>query len=728
MKASSVKNFFQPRARLLLQLGDKLIKNENVALLELIKNSFDADAKKVTVKLEKITDKKNGRIDIVDDGEGMDINIIENAWLEPGSDFKAKLLEKKIRSKKYNRLPIGEKGIGRFGVHKLGNKIELISRMDGGDEVVVKIDWNKFSEEKYLKDAKFEVYIRTPEYFLRSRTGTRIIITDLRTDWDKRMVRDFYKSVFTLNSPFKKSGNFKVELKTDNESLIEGLPKWEDIKEFALWHFKCKLQGSTIKDFTYEFTPWDTLNEIDYRKITQTDDFIQDNETFEKIDPDNPKKRNIINLSQNYGSNESPKTIGEIGFEGYIFDRDRQTLELGKQAGISLLKQYLDDQGGIRVYRDNIRINEYGEKGNDWLNLDSRRVNVPAKRISNNLILAIIDLNIEDSTALIEKTNREGFIENEAFYDFCGAILYTINLIETLRKNDKDLLRNKYNPTEQEEPVLHNLSKLHQLIETRIKDIPLKNEINQHLKKIEDDYNFINETLLTSAGAGLTLAVGIHEVQKVIAELVLVVQMEKIPKKITGLIEHLDNLIEGYSDLLRQADSKEENVIQFLNGATFNVEYRMNAHNITLIKAYKEYGGNNLIECSRRLLMGAVMNVIDNSIYWLDTKRKRLLKNSESFEKKIFINVFHNEPGYLDILIADNGSGFTIPKYQLTKPFITSKNDGIGLGLHIVSEVMKVQDGFVKFPEQGEYELPDEFKNGAITILKLKLTNNDTSK
>ena len=80
MKFLSEKNFFQPRARLLLQLGDKLIKNENIALLELIKNSYDADSKKVTVKLEKVTAKEKGIIDITDDGCGMDMQIIADAF------------------------------------------------------------------------------------------------------------------------------------------------------------------------------------------------------------------------------------------------------------------------------------------------------------------------------------------------------------------------------------------------------------------------------------------------------------------------------------------------------------------------------------------------------------------------------------------------------------------------------------------------------------------------
>jgi hypothetical protein len=288
MKFISQKNYFQPRARLLLQLGDKLIKNENIALLELIKNSYDADAKKVTVKLEKITDKKFGKIEIIDDGEGMDMHIIENVWLEPGSDYKADLFARKIRTKKYKRLPIGEKGIGRFGVHKLGNIIELISRQEEKNEVVVKINWNTFSNNKYLKDAKFEVSERTPEYFLRSRKGTRIIISDLKTDWDRRMIRELYKSVFSLNSPFQKKGNFKVDISTDNPEYIEDLPKFDTIKKFALWHFKCKLLGSQINEFSFEFTPWDNLLEVSSRTVTDKDKIINDNSFLTRKSSENP--------------------------------------------------------------------------------------------------------------------------------------------------------------------------------------------------------------------------------------------------------------------------------------------------------------------------------------------------------------------------------------------------------------------------------------------------------
>lgn len=106
---------FKPRARLLLQLGDQLIKNESIALVELVKNSYDADANIVNIYMENVDDPKNGVIIIEDDGYGMSADTVENVWLEPGSDFKSEKIKRLEVSPEYKRLPIGEKGIGRFG-------------------------------------------------------------------------------------------------------------------------------------------------------------------------------------------------------------------------------------------------------------------------------------------------------------------------------------------------------------------------------------------------------------------------------------------------------------------------------------------------------------------------------------------------------------------------------------------------------------------------------------
>jgi hypothetical protein len=108
--------------------------------------------------------------------------------------------------------------------------------------------------------------------------------------------------------------------------------------------------------------------------------------------------------------------IGKVEFEFWLFDRDPAVLKTVTD-DMKGLKDYLDENGGIRIYRDGIRVYDFGEPGNDWLNLDLRRVNTPTARTSNNQILGAIRLDARTSADLREKSNREGFIENKAYED-----------------------------------------------------------------------------------------------------------------------------------------------------------------------------------------------------------------------------------------------------------------------------------------------------------------------
>ena len=120
---------FRPRARMLLLLGDQLIRDAGLAVFELVKNSYDADASRCTVTMHDLTEPEKARIVIQDTGTGMDIDTVKNVWLEPGTENRATQRRRGGRSKKYRRLPLGEKGVGRFAAHKLGREIELITRV-----------------------------------------------------------------------------------------------------------------------------------------------------------------------------------------------------------------------------------------------------------------------------------------------------------------------------------------------------------------------------------------------------------------------------------------------------------------------------------------------------------------------------------------------------------------------------------------------------------------------
>ena len=138
--------------RVIAHLGEDLIKDESIALLELVKNSYDAGAFVCNVDFVFDVWGKLVKIHVDDNGKGMDLSTIENVWLVIGTDNKKKLLEEEIEG----RMPLGEKGIGRLGVHKLGRRINLYSQMANEEEVYVDIDWRKLAESKEIDDFKVD--------------------------------------------------------------------------------------------------------------------------------------------------------------------------------------------------------------------------------------------------------------------------------------------------------------------------------------------------------------------------------------------------------------------------------------------------------------------------------------------------------------------------------------------------------------------------------------------
>jgi len=690
------KLIFKPRSRILLQLGDQLIRNESIALLELIKNSYDADASVAKIIIKNVGNSEEGEVIIEDDGCGMTPKIIKNVWMEPGSDYKEQIIKQLKRTPKFGRLPLGEKGIGRFAIHKLGNIIELITRAEGHPEVYLKIDWSIFEKSGYLDEFSVEIIERDPILY-KNTTGTRIIVKKLKKLWSRGMVRDVYRSVNSFCSPFDSPDSFRVTFDIDKKEWLKGLLSLDEIKESALFKFYCEIDGEYINKFRYEFTPWKTMTKLSGRVIDENDENLKN--LLRMVD----KKGKTINLNK--------YRIGTIKFEGLIFDRDSRILKLGVQDKKGL-HEYLNQNGGVRVYRDGVRVYDYGESGNDWLNLDIRRVNIPTKRISNNIIISSISLNREESTDLKEKTNREGFIENDAYKRMKQTLLYALSLAEEFRYEDKDKIRITYGLKSKKEPVVSGITELKKIIETRVKEKNLKKEITLYIDRIETDYENMKEILLRSAGAGLSLSIVIHEIEKMIDELKRAVEHEKVSDRIIKLVQHLSRLIEGYTLIIRKSETKMWDLKKLIDQAIFNMEYRLKVHEIDVIKDYEKKSEKFRVNCARNLAINSIMNILDNSIWWLEYAKRK--------DKNIFITISEYIPGYISIIIADNGQGFALPVEDVIKPFISAKPDGMGLGLHIVSEIMKAHGGNLLFPDFDEVEIPDEFKKGAIVVMAFK--------
>lgn len=693
---------FKSRARLMPQIGDQLIKNESIALLELVKNAYDADAPNVWVEMWDVDKPKAGKIVVRDNGDGMDLFTIENSWMEIGTDNKKNLLEEYIASNKKSalgRLPMGEKGIGRFGVHKLGNKITLVTRMQGKKEVVVKIDWTIFEKFDYLEQVPITVIEREPEYFVGDQKGTYIEITDLKNVWTRGKLRDVYRSVMSLQSPFESIQSFKVDFDTNHGDWLEGLLTIDKIKDHALFFADVVIEGDEIVELKYEFKPWKVLSKLEEKQISRT--HIQ---MCREERENNKKELKSIDLSE--------LNIGRVRMKLMIFDLDNTILSYGVSDKKGL-KEYLKNNGGIAVYRDNIRIYEYGDSGNDWLQLESKRINAPGTTLSSKITIGAIYLDRQDSSGLIEKTNREGFVENEAFEEFRYAIINAIEKIQTLRNIDKDLLKKYYGPSGKAEPVLSSIEDLRVVVDKNIDDIKLRNLIHKSLRNIEIDYKNITDVYIRSASAGLSLSVVIHEIEKIIAELRAAIMSENSAEHVKNLVYDLSRVTDGYASVIKSKKQSLVNVSELIDDALFNVKYRLKVHEIDVDIPYQEKKIKDKIKCASNLVIGTIMNLVDNSIYWLTY--------SHVEDKKMYFDISMDYEGFITIIVADNGYGFTLPTDQIVKPFVTDRVGGMGLGLHLADEIMKSSGGRLMFPDKGDVYLPEEFKRGAVVGLSFPM-------
>jgi len=659
-----------------------------LAVFELVKNAYDADATSCTVTAHDIETPRITRIVVEDDGSGMTVDTVRNVWLEPGTEFRKAQRDEGKRSDKFKRLPLGEKGVGRFAAHKLGDVISMVTRSEGHDEVEVHIDWRRFSKDLYLDQVPVEVRTRKPIVFTELKTGTRIEISKVRQGeaWTRGRLRELHRSITSICSPFGGPASFQASLRVEPpNNWLDNLLDVSSVLEQSLFRASGVISGTELK-YKYEFVPLPGMvGKIERRDAAKTIPLPGAAGNEKKIDL-------------------TPYSIGEVRFELRVFDRDPLVLELTSDK--TALKKYLDVNGGLRVYRDGVRIFDFGEPGNDWLNLGGRRVNIPTGRISNNQIIGAVHLKADASSSLVEKTNREGFIENDAYEAFRHAVLFAVAQIEFERNDDKERVRSFYSRGVAKRPVLDEIAELRNEIESR----KLGTDLISHVNRIEREFLSVEETLLTAATSGLTLTVIIHEVEKAIKELLAAVRSEAPIDRIRKLAEQLGRMIDGLTFLTRKSGTSVESASALIDQAVFNMEYRFRAHGIQVENGMKTKDPDFQVRCVRRLVVGTLMNLMDNSIYWLEAKGGQ--------QKKIYVgstlDLDRVKPA---LVVADNGPGFQDAPEHLVQPFVSRKPDGMGLGLHLANEVAKLHHGALLFPRREDLGLPVDY-NGAIVALQ----------
>ncbi len=386
---------FQPRARLLKLIGEELISDEVVAISELVKNSHDADAHKVTISFEGVTG-PDGIICIRDDGNGMDIDTLLGRWMEPAASTKVGRGRQVTR---LGRRVLGEKGVGRFAADKLARHLTIVSRCPRRpEEVHAIVDWDQFDTDSLMLAEVLNRWEVRPAREIDGH-GTLLRMGGLRSQWTERMFRRLSLRLSRLLSPFR-----------------------TDMDQFAI-----RIESDDFPEYSGELRQ-DFLEKAPHRVEAEFD-----GEQTIAIALNN--RRAIAQRWNGHGE----LSCGPVRIRIFAFDLEGESLaRIGPRMEV---RAWLREWTGISIYRDGFRVWPYGEPHDDWLRLDQRRVNNPVEKLSNNQVIGFIDIGRDSNPDLMDQTNREGLIHNRALDDLRRLVGFVLQSIEAERQSIRHPLK-----------------------------------------------------------------------------------------------------------------------------------------------------------------------------------------------------------------------------------------------------------------------------------------------
>ncbi len=406
----------RPAGRHILTIGKDLIHDNYAAIMELVKNAYDADSPDVQVEFTMSPLRGGYSIVISDHGHGMSKDDIINKWMVPSTQ------DKHIRRKSPSgRTMQGSKGVGRYAASILGTDLLLETVSVSGEKTTAYFVWKDFESVEYLEDV--EISLETTE--VSESPGTRLTINgddEFLAGWDQKRFEKLQFELKKLKSPVSTAfgeDEFRINLK------ITGFPGVEDIDE--------------------AIEPYLLFDLYDYRIVGK----IGANGKG-KITYSSQKGRNIADEHIDFDINkevpfdfEKSARYGNFEIDVRAFDRDNDAIESligrglkeesGNYVGKNQARQLLNAYNGIGVYRNGFRIRPLGDADFDWLKLNARRVRNPSLYLGNNQMIGYVHIESGYWSDLVEKSARDGLKENEAFNRLKEVTLAVIRQLERQR-------------------------------------------------------------------------------------------------------------------------------------------------------------------------------------------------------------------------------------------------------------------------------------------------------
>ncbi|HNR16727.1 MAG TPA: sensor histidine kinase [Chitinophagaceae bacterium] len=694
----------RPAARLISTIGEDLIGDVYAAIVELVKNSYDADSSKVDIvfRYTKVDNEDVLKIEIEDDGHGMSNEVVLNAWLVPATKDKVNRV-----SSPGGRLFQGKKGIGRYAAAVLGETL-ILSTVDlKGEKTEVLINWSHFESKEFLEDVEILV---TKEEGTNNLSGTKLYITasgKKMAQWGRSELASLTNELRKLKSPL----------------LVN-----QDEFQINLAFIDCPFEEYNNNIFEIEAFPIIELFDYKISGVITEEGIV--NALYENnAEPNLPA--DVINIKIEVSRNE--QYCGPIEFDIRVFDRDPEAIsnliDKGLIDPISNLavgkrdaRRMLDEVYGVNLYREGFRIRPYGNGGIDWLNLDKDRIQNFSLRVSNNQVVGFVNIKPERISHLEEKSARDGLKENAYYFGLVRLLKSVLKELEERRfsyrqktgkgrqtKNVSQEIQNLFDYSTLTDEVSKKLSHL-QIDESVVKEISkiIHKDAERKSKFLENIQNTI-AIYQGQATLGKIVTVLLHEGRKPVhyfkqqspnlSRWLIHYKAERkwdndLYDDILSRLENFKQQSEILADLFRRLDplakqNRGEKKEFYIKGAITKAlrifEGKLNDGNIL-----------NQVECNDDIklkgweedLLIALTNLIENSIYWLS--------QTNAGEKKIKIDVVDNEE--IIIHYKDSGPGiekFNIESGVIFEPGFSKKLDGTGLGLPIAGEAIERLNGTI---------------------------------
>ena len=751
-------------AHLIKVLGEQLIGSERVGILELVKNAIDAQASYCRVRLEKIDTLESVDADqyefsgyagpvivVEDDGIGMTQEVIRNGWLRPASPIKTRIKErlrkerasalekgnlgsydallKQIKKEHGGRIPLGEKGVGRFATHRLGRFLELRTKIkDMPYELVLKIDWDKFDNltEQFVNLNSIGVSLCRENLrrdYGKKQSGTRLIIYGGREGfkWDAKEIQDLNKSILNVNSPRYKSKIIPIEGNAPTIVTLECPQLKSELPSFLPYQ-------EATPNFTFDalISANGAVDEYELKFKHPEDKVPEDLWSGKDIDlrvHKDPK------FWLEAGKIRKP-TCGAFYIHLDVWYRKKEWIDLENWKDLT---DYLDDFGGVAVYRDNVLMvdTKIGAE-HDWLKLNEERIK-QAFKISYRDFIGSIEIEQSKNFELIDKTNREGLIENQAFKDLSCLAKNAVNQLllprymakrDDFEKLTKGIITDTstlskvaktsatfFDNVSKSEYALESdpygfFSKLWEKTEDRkgglVNLSDSMKELQKSVKMIEDT----QELFVEQAGFGIAIAISLHEINKItsnfyhgIASLIKSgdfnkVKLDDLQETSASLRNELKRL--GPLRAIRNEDPTEFNIVKVIKYVSEIYKLKMKTDGITFEIINPNEDFSLFGQCSR--INQVFGNLFDNSIYWIDRSRNK--------DKRITIQL---DKQHRTVVFADSGTDVS----EIIRPYLfqasySLKTPPSGLGLYICRTYLNSLKGRI-------YETPSKDRiNGMV--------------